>query len=548
MTGFALYYEPSAYSMQGRLMGRQSAGAAFLQAVANTRPERLWCYAQRRASAVDCAKVLSDLGANKTGIAWVGFQELGRLAEPGLLYRPDPRIQVDAWRRLAQSDQRAYSICGITHTISTHAVMETIASWLTAPLEAWDAVICTSRAGRDAIRYVLEQQADYLQERTGAQRFTLPQLPVIPLGVHAEHFSSSPASKAAARARLGVADDEVAVLYSGRLAPHAKAHPLPMYLALERAARGRKVVLIQAGKAPNPEIHKIFIDEPLAFCPSVRTVIVDGADFSRYRDSWAAADIFTSLSDNIQETFGLTPVEAMAAGLPVVVSDWNGYRDTVRNGVDGFRVPTLTLPPGRGLELADRYDLGVDSYDHYCGYNSQLVASDIEATANAYRLLFDSKDLRQRMGDAGAAHARDKFDWSIIFKQYEALWAELRERRRSDSIFNRPLTRRVRPDRADPFAMFATYSTFHVGANLQFRLVSALSLKEIVRRKNTTSMKIANAVQPNESLIAEILDKLSSRWKDYETIASELSAHRRENVASALVWLSKIGAVSFSVD
>ena len=40
-----------------------------------------------------------------------------------------------------------------------------------------------------------------------------------------------------------------------------------------------------------------------------------------------------SLADNIQETFGLTPVEAMAAGLPCVMSDWDGYRDTVRDGV-----------------------------------------------------------------------------------------------------------------------------------------------------------------------------------------------------------------------
>ncbi len=41
---------------------------------------------------------------------------------------------------------------------------------------------------------------------------------------------------------------------------------------------------------------------------------------------WQAADIFTSLSDNIQETFGLTPIEAMAAGLPSVVTDWDGYQ------------------------------------------------------------------------------------------------------------------------------------------------------------------------------------------------------------------------------
>ena len=66
-------------------------------------------------------------------------------------------------------------------------------------------------------------------------------------------------------------------------------------------------------------------------------------------------DIFCSLSDNIQETFGITPIEAMSAGLPVVVSDWDGYRDTVRDGIDGFRVPTQMPPPGYGDELALRH-------------------------------------------------------------------------------------------------------------------------------------------------------------------------------------------------
>ena len=47
-----------------------------------------------------------------------------------------------------------------------------------------------------------------------------------------------------------------------------------------------------------------------------------------------------SLVDNPQETFGLAVAEAMAAGVPLVVSDWNGYRDLVRDGIDGFRVPT----------------------------------------------------------------------------------------------------------------------------------------------------------------------------------------------------------------
>ncbi len=53
----------------------------------------------------------------------------------------------------------------------------------------------------------------------------------------------------------------------------------------------------------------------------------------------AAADLFVSPCDNLQETFGISVVEAMAAGLPAIVSDFDGYKDTVTPEV-GIRVTT----------------------------------------------------------------------------------------------------------------------------------------------------------------------------------------------------------------
>ena len=63
----------------------------------------------------------------------------------------------------------------------------------------------------------------------------------------------------------------------------------------------------------------------------------------------------------IQETFDLTLLGAMAAGLPVVASDWDGYRYTMRDGIEAFLVPTLGGPfgVGIGLRLADLYALEV---------------------------------------------------------------------------------------------------------------------------------------------------------------------------------------------
>ena len=54
-----------------------------------------------------------------------------------------------------------------------------------------------------------------------------------------------------------------------------------------------------------------------------------------------AADIGINLTLNRDENFGYSTVEAMAASLPVIGTDWGGLKDTIEDGVTGFRVPTV---------------------------------------------------------------------------------------------------------------------------------------------------------------------------------------------------------------
>ena len=147
-----------------------------------------------------------------------------------------------------------------------------------------------------------------------------------------------------ARQQLGIAPDHAVVLWLGRLSLLTKIDPWPTYQVLERVARqlGRPLVFIECGPDDKPSPHAS-IGEP-ASALSISAILTprwsEPVSEELKRQALAAADVAVSLVDNAQETFGLAVAEAMAAGLPLLASDWSGYRDLVRDGIDGFLIPS----------------------------------------------------------------------------------------------------------------------------------------------------------------------------------------------------------------
>ena len=88
--------------------------------------------------------------------------------------------------------------------------MDAISELSTAPVQAWDAVICTSKAVKDNVSKLLQAQVNMLQERLGISKLVLPMLPVIPLGIHTQDFVFTPSQKNAARQKLNANDNTFA--------------------------------------------------------------------------------------------------------------------------------------------------------------------------------------------------------------------------------------------------------------------------------------------------------------------------------------------------
>jgi len=539
-----IHFIPGGYDAAGgNLMGRSVANRSFLQGLIRYGAlEALYGYTQRAQLGTVFEQLARDLGATMP-VHTIELHRLDQLAQVGGLDLRDPSI-VAAARQRTFVGPRAYALTGVTHTTADAVAMTMLADLVTAPVQPWDALVCTSRAVAAMVDEILRAEEERLSGRLGATRFPRPLLPVIPLGLDTARFARREEWRVNWRERLGIGKNDVAVLYVGRLSRHGKAHPLPMMAALGGAARMQPhpLHLILAGWWLHPPEEKTWRDQAAVLCPEVRLHLLDGRDEAVQREIWSAADVFTLLVDNIQETFGLAPVEAMAAGLPVVVTEWDGFRDTVRHGVDGFLVPTLMAPPGDGREAALCYATWHINYGAWLSVTARLTAVDIGAAAEAFRTLALNPALRQRMGAAAQKRARESFDWACIIPQYQALWQEQEAIRLAAPAITENGINTPDPRHMDATRAFAAWPTAALESSRRLRLEPVAATVDL-----STLLVFTAPALPNELDETGIARLLSELQRCGEATVEQL-LHLMEPVECnrgrrAILWLLRVGLV-----
>lgn len=474
--------------------------------------------------------------------------------QAGTLLRGQPYLAQLAWERGHRHSHQAYSLVGMIHTLAPPKVRELIGEVLIAPVQHWDALICTSPAVRECLEGLLDRWQAHLSHRFGGTRAPRPQLPLLPLGVNQEALleqRDDQSSREFLRRHLRLGQGDLLVLWLGRLSFFEKAYPQGMFIALQKASQrcGRRLHFVMAGWFPGGESDHTYYQEAARFyAPDVPVHFLDGKNAEVVRCCWAAADLFLSLVDNPQETFGLAPVEAMAAGVPVVVSDWDGYRYTVNDGVEGFRIPTLAPAHARqGEELALQHDHGLLTYQNYAGAVAQHVAVDTEAAAAAIARLAENPALRQRMGEAGRRTVQHRFDWPVVARLHHQLYAELAERRRGSHGCSG--LEGQHPLRGDPFCDFAPFATACIGPDTELSLAVPLSDLEHQLNNLTSLDRCYSELRASPADLQRLLEQLQKVEAQPCTLACLFSAwpaEKHDALRLSLTWLAKLGCIHWS--
>ena len=342
---------------------------------------------------------------------------------------------------------KATPVTGQTHSLSYPRLHQELARWPLIPPAATDAIFCSSTVGRRALEVCFDDVEAGLVARGLSTPIPRWNLPHVPLGVDVDALA--PMAKADARAALGLPASRVVLLTLARFTEYDKLDAFPLLQAFATLVHEKKldVQLVLAGArqgTKTPEMLGLW-SKVLKIDDRV-TLKIDFADAEK-RVLLSAADVFVSPVDNLQETFGQSVIEALAAGVPVVASDFDGYKDTVDDEV-GRRVTTRL-----GVDWTQLSELGPLLYERPLHLVlGQSVEVDLKHLVSSLEALVRDAPLRERLGRTARARAKERYDWKVVVRQLEATWKELAARPFTPTATPHPL----RLDFARAFGHFPT--------------------------------------------------------------------------------------------
>ena len=515
----------TSFGKPNMMWGRVVANHTFIKAIAEMEQcERLTLFVPAKSDArILQQTLLTTINKNVAVVAFLSIAEYLKEHPIDVLHTLDPEMANAAHIRNFLADS-PFVITGMTHSLANQHFLSWAICSSANGIGEKDCLVCTTQTAKSVVDTALD---NLVESQPG---FSRPSTTVIPLGVS---LPPSGGDRKQLREQLGLAQDEFIVLSLGRFDPVSKMDFLPLLnlITLVESDDKRPIRFVLAGAAGDGnylDTVRQWIDK-LAI--GGRTTLLLNLEEQQKSDLYHAADVFLSMSDNLQETFGLTVVEAMTAGLPVIASDWNGYKTLVDHGATGYLIPTRMLSPD--LEFEAAMSLQIDSQMHlFC---AQTTAVDLVAAARYVQALYEDPELTKSMGEAAASSAQ-QYRWSDIAQRYLQLWQSLKESagsREKDSSDNSLRTSffRVIED-------FSSYPTAHLQPADRF--VTSSIGRLVLEKKRVLYLYGQLAELMDLNVLSQLINKcveprsLQQLQQDYPQISPMTLRHN-------LMWLYKYG-------
>ena len=314
-----------------------------------------------------------------------------------------------------------FAVSGVTHSLDNMKMQLRYLQILLAEPAPQDRILATSHCAVTLLEQAFAVLDEQLTARFGASPPAPPAMALVPLAISEDYDHI--ADRDTSRAALGLPEHAFVMLSLGRLSLRHKADLAPLLECLQllehQGALGDwRLVVAGGGEPAQVELVRGLVRHTGL---EHRVVLAPNLSMADKLAHYAAADAFVSLVDNYQETFGLTVLEAQAQGLPVVVSDFNGYRELVEDGRTGFKIPTWRASDPDAFEPLH----GLLTTSMTALHRAQRVAIDLPVLAERLTLLARDRERCAQMGRAATEHVRG-YRWDRTLAGYERVWEQMR--------------------------------------------------------------------------------------------------------------------------
>ena len=324
-------------------------------------------------------------------------------------------------------------ISGVTHSLDGAWMQTRFIQLLLSNPKPHDCIVCSSNCAKQLLTQAFSTIRETFAESFGGALPAPPEMVQIPLGLSDPAFQLM--DRRQCRDKLAIPAHHFIILSLARFSPRHKMDLSPLLEMIQWLYRRNQLppftlILAGAGKQADLELAKSMVDG-LQLQNHVR--IEGNIPYEKKITLYGAADIFISLSDNYQETFGITLLEAMAHGLPVIASDFNGYKELVEEDRTGILIPTY------GSVDQDPWESAMGLLDPSSArfYMAQKIAVDMAVLGQAILELASDPGKRRDMGIRARARAM-RYHWQAIIPRYEDLWHEMKKRAMAVSLDSKP--------------------------------------------------------------------------------------------------------------